>query len=59
MDFQLNFVGGQKLEIQYYVFENVKGLKKYGISCSIIRRLFEAPQKTRDNSIKYKAYVNA
>ena len=38
MDFQLNFEGGQKPEIQYYVFENVKGLKNYGISRSIIRR---------------------
>ena len=37
----------------------MRGLKEYGISHTTIRRLFEAPHKTRNSSSRYKAYVNA
>ena len=53
-----NSCGATIKRIQDYVFENVKGLKEYGISDTTIRRLFEAPHKTRNNTIRYKAYVN-
>ena len=46
-------------QIRDHLLAKVPGLEQRGISLSTTRRLFEAPNKSRTNSVGYKSYVQA
>lgn len=46
-------------QVRDHLFNEIAGLKEFGMSLSTVRRIFNAPNKGNTASVRYKGYVDA